>query len=238
MRLAGTGIPLALLAAAAGCREPATPAAGAAANDAGAEETGVEATQIEQREVTVAGGRVRVLEAGPAGAPVVLLLHGGRFSSETWRELGTLGVLAEADLRVVAPDLPGFGASERGTGERGAFLAAFLDALAIERATVVAPSMSGSFAFPFVLAHPERVAAFVPVAPAAIPPSAETLASIEVPTLVVWGSADTTFPPSDGRALARAIEGAELLVLEGASHPCYLDDPETFHARLKDFVPR
>jgi pimeloyl-ACP methyl ester carboxylesterase len=44
------------------------------------------------------------------------------------------------------------------------------------------------------------------------------LASIAVPTLVVHGTADPMFPFEHGVALADAIPGAELLVLEGAGH--------------------
>jgi len=44
------------------------------------------------------------------------------------------------------------------------------------------------------------------------------LSSIAVPTLVIHGTADPMFPPEHGVALAGAIPGAELLVLEGAGH--------------------
>jgi pimeloyl-ACP methyl ester carboxylesterase len=46
----------------------------------------------------------------------------------------------------------------------------------------------------------------------------DPLSSIAVPTLVVHGTADPMFPLEHGRALADAIPGAELLVLEGAGH--------------------
>src|ERR1700722_12336264 len=45
-------------------------------------------------------------QAGPAGAPVVLLLHGFPTSSFQYREL--IPRLADK-YRVIAPDLPGFG---------------------------------------------------------------------------------------------------------------------------------
>ncbi len=44
------------------------------------------------------------------------------------------------------------------------------------------------------------------------------LASLRLPTLVVHGSADPLFPLPHGEAVAAAIPGAELLVLEGVGH--------------------
>jgi pimeloyl-ACP methyl ester carboxylesterase len=46
----------------------------------------------------------------------------------------------------------------------------------------------------------------------------EPLSSIDVPTLVIHGSADPMFPVEHGQALAREIPGARLLTLEGAGH--------------------
>ena len=45
----------------------------------------------------------------------------------------------------------------------------------------------------------------------------ERLSEIEVPTLVIHGRRDRFFPVGNGEAIARAIPGAQLLVLEEAA---------------------
>lgn len=44
--------------------------------------------------------------AAPGAARNVLLLHGAKYSAQTWEDLGTLSVLADAGFRVAAVDLP------------------------------------------------------------------------------------------------------------------------------------
>ena len=44
------------------------------------------------------------------------------------------------------------------------------------------------------------------------------LAKIRVPTLLIWGSADTATPLSDGQTMEKLIPDAGLVVLEGAGH--------------------
>jgi len=56
---------------------------------------------------------------------------------------------------------------------------------------------------------------------------AAPLSSIAVPALVIHGTADPMFPLEHGVALADAIPGAELLVLEGAGHGIVRTDWET-----------
>jgi pimeloyl-ACP methyl ester carboxylesterase len=46
----------------------------------------------------------------------------------------------------------------------------------------------------------------------------DPLSSIEVPTLVIHGTADPMFPLEHGQALVDELPGAKLLVLEGAGH--------------------
>lgn len=59
---------------------------------------------------------------------------------------------------------------------------------------------------------------------------------IKVPTLLVWGSADTATPISDAKKMERLIPGAGLVEFEGAGHYSFLDRPGQFAAVLKSFL--
>ncbi len=182
------------------------------------------------------GQALHGLAAGPAGGPVVLLLHGAAFSSETWRQLGTIETLATAGFRAVAIDLPGFAASRQVHADPATFLAELLAPLAAARVALVAPSMSGRFAFPLVIRRPEAVFAFVPIAPVGIEAHEDALRRVDVPTLVVWGDQDRVVPVAGADRLAGCLAGSRTLILKGARHPCYLDRPAEFHAALLDFL--
>jgi pimeloyl-ACP methyl ester carboxylesterase len=191
---------------------------------------------VQERSVVIGGSEVHYLESGPREAPVLLLLHGGRFTSETWRDLGTINRFAISSVRVVAVDLPGFGRSPGTTVAPNEFLARFIEELDLKRPVVVSPSMSGRFSLPLMALRPELVGGFVPVAPVAIDVFAARLAGSEVPTLIVWGENDYSMPLSEADKLSEAFVNSRLLVVPGASHPCYLDEPELFHAELLAFI--
>jgi pimeloyl-ACP methyl ester carboxylesterase len=92
-------------------------------------------------------------------APPLLLIHGLADEADTWRHV--LPPLS-AQYRVIAPDLPGFGRSDK---PKRAYTLPFyqdamlelLDTLAIPRATVAGHSMGAMIAHSLALAHPERV---------------------------------------------------------------------------------
>lgn len=191
---------------------------------------------IEEAEISFQGSKLHLLIAGEPQNPTVLLLHGGRFSSETWRELGTLEVLAEAGFRAVAPDLPGFGRSEPIKTPRTDYLASLLPLISQPPVVVVSPSMSGTFSLPLVARRPGYVAGYVPVAPAGIDEYFDELEGSQVPALIVWGSEDEVIPLREAKRLAKAFETHRELIFEGASHPCYLDRPEDFHRELLAFL--
>jgi 3-oxoadipate enol-lactonase len=107
--------------------------------------------------------------------PAIVFLHGHPFSRAMWAS--QLDVLSD-EFRVVAPDLPGYGASPAVPGILPMRAIAdavmeLLDGLGIERSTVVGLSMGGLVAMELGLGYPERVAGVVLAATTAAPPTDE-----------------------------------------------------------------
>jgi 2-hydroxy-6-oxonona-2,4-dienedioate hydrolase len=102
----------------------------------------------------------RVLEAGRSDAPAIVLVHG--LSSRADRWIRNIDPLADAGFRVVAADLPGHGfatknpALDHSIPAYGDFVLGLLDALNIERATLVGTSLGGHVAATAALRKPYR----------------------------------------------------------------------------------
>jgi pimeloyl-ACP methyl ester carboxylesterase len=110
--------------------------------------------------ITIQGIRVHYLTAGEGGSTVVLL-HGGGVDCAALSWGGFLPELAE-NYRVIAPDFPGYGESDRPDAPYSMnfyiqFLTDFLDQLEIPRASLAGISMGGGIALGFTLANPARV---------------------------------------------------------------------------------
>jgi pimeloyl-ACP methyl ester carboxylesterase len=63
----------------------------------------------------------------------------------------------------------------------------------------------------------------------------ELLPTIRLPTLLVWGDADTRSPLRVAHQLRDAIPGARLAVIPDAGHVASLEAPERFNAELRSF---
>jgi pimeloyl-ACP methyl ester carboxylesterase len=115
---------------------------------------------------------------------------------------------------------------------------AVLDTLHLDRPVVLSPSMSGSFSFPLATQRADRLRGYVPIAPVGIARYSPQFKQITVPTFIVWGTHDNVIPFDQAFVLERGIPDSEILILKGARHPCYLDDPETFHKGLLYFLEK
>jgi pimeloyl-ACP methyl ester carboxylesterase len=115
----------------------------------------------------VLGVRTAYLEAGPADAPPVILLHG---LGATNASMLPLIVDLARDHRVIAPDFPGFGASAaprwryRAT-DLATWLDAFQDEVGARPAALVGNSLGGRVAIEAGLLHPASVSRMVLLCP-------------------------------------------------------------------------
>lgn len=62
------------------------------------------------------------------------------------------------------------------------------------------------------------------------------MASIRTPVLVVAGSEDRTFKVSETQAMARAIPGAEFVVIERTAHLAALENPQAVNPLIERFL--
>jgi pimeloyl-ACP methyl ester carboxylesterase len=105
-------------------------------------------------------------EAGPKGAPTIVLLHGFPSSS---RMFDTLIPLLASRYHLIAPDYPGFGQSEAPSPAQYRYtfdhLAEttnqLLDQLKIDRYVLYMQDYGGPVGFRILLRHPDRVSAII-----------------------------------------------------------------------------
>ncbi|HEX2129137.1 MAG TPA: alpha/beta fold hydrolase, partial [Solirubrobacterales bacterium] len=112
------------------------------------------------RSVTVDGAKVACWEAGEPGAEPVLLLHGYPANHVCWRH--QIPALARSH-RVIAPDLLGWGESDRPLHLRFDYqtevgrIGKLLDALEVEAVNLFAHDYGGFLSLGFAQANPRRV---------------------------------------------------------------------------------
>ncbi|HET6875395.1 MAG TPA: haloalkane dehalogenase [Acidimicrobiales bacterium] len=124
---------------------------------------GLPGYDFEPHYAEVDGGlRVHYLDEGPAQGPIVLLMHGEPSWSFLYRHM--IPVLTDAGLRCIAPDLVGFGRSDKPAARTDYTYAGhvewmrelLLDRVGIERATLVGQDWGGLVGLRLVAEHPDR----------------------------------------------------------------------------------
>jgi pimeloyl-ACP methyl ester carboxylesterase len=140
-------------------------------------------TDASSRFVEVDGLRLHYRDRG--AGPALLLLHGAMSSLHTWDRWAP--ALSEHH-RMVTVDLPGHGLTgpdplhRYRTAESVARLAAFADAIGLERFAIGGSSLGGRIAWAYTVLHPEQITGLI---------------------LVSAAGYDTTGPPAWVRRLAR-----------------------------------
>ena len=113
--------------------------------------------------ILAAGIHTNIHDTGTdPGGGTVLLIHGSGPGVSAWANWRLTIPALESNFRVVAPDIAGFGYTERGMVEYSldtwtAHVVGVLDTLGIDSAHVVGNSFGGSLALSLAIRHPDRV---------------------------------------------------------------------------------
>ncbi len=153
--------------------------------------------------------RVHYIDAGPADARVLLLMHGNPSWSFLYRKM--IPLFTAAGYRCIAPDLVGLGRSDKPAREEDYSVgrhvewmrAALFDALALSQVDLVCQDWGGIIGLRLVAAHPERFRSVVaantgmPTGDGPVseqlkrwPEMARAMTVFPVGQLISWGCAD------------------------------------------------
>lgn len=189
-------------------------------------------------EVAIAAWAERLLRELEGDLVPVGVSMGGYLAFELWRQApARIRALVLADTRA-APDAPAGRQARDDTirvlGEDG--FAPFWEGLA--------PKLFAPGTDPALVARARAIASEQPITGlvAALealrdrPDSRPTLATIDVPALVVVGEEDALTPPSDADELEEGIRRARLVRIPGAGHLTPLERPDDFDQALLAFL--
>ncbi len=70
------------------------------------------------------------------------------------------------------------------------------------------------------------------------PDRSDWIKSINIPTLIITGSADTLIPPGESEAMHRAIPGSRLVVIPDVAHLSNVEKPDAFNAAVREFIAK
>jgi len=168
-------------------------------------------TEMQAKTAIVHGRPVTYAEAGEG--PVLLLIHGMGGTFENWREV--IEPLASHHT-VIAPDLPGHGASAPGGGDYsiGALAAGLRDLLLTlghERATLVGHSLGGGIAMQLGYQFPEMVERLVLVSSGGLGPEVSpVLRAAALPGADIFIAATAGVGQRVGSTLGRGLSAIGL----------------------------
>jgi len=122
---------------------------------------------MEEKEITIDNLKIHYKIAG--FHPAILILHGWGSSSEKWQKVGEM--LAKNEIKVIIPDLPGFGKSQEPSFSFNLdnycqFIEKFISVLNLKKFYLLGHSFGGAVAVKYALKFPEKIEKLVLIAPA------------------------------------------------------------------------
>ncbi|MEM7284830.1 MAG: haloalkane dehalogenase [Actinomycetota bacterium] len=184
--------------------------------------------------ISVDGLRVAYVDEGPADGPAILLLHGEPTWSYLYRRM--IPPLVAAGYRCIAPDLIGFGRSDKPV-ERAAYtyaghvawMTSFLDQLGVSFRSTFIQDWGGLIGLHLVVNDPERFETVV-IGNTGLPIGESLGAGFDF-----WLTMSQTLDPFDtGELLQRATQARDLSDPEVAAYRAPFPD-ESYQAGAREF---
>ncbi len=196
--------------------------------------TNLDGFAYEPKYVDIEGLRMAYIDEGPSDGQVILCLHGEPSWSYLYRFM--VPVFVEAGYRVIAPDLIGFGRSDKPT-ERSSYtyaghvhwMTTFLESLSLSDLTLFCQDWGGLLGLRIVGEHPDWFARLV-IANTALPDGPNMGQGF-----AMWQQASQTMPFMDcGALLKRSVLARELTDAEMDAYRAPFPD-ESYMAGARHF---
>jgi pimeloyl-ACP methyl ester carboxylesterase len=203
-----------------------------------------------ERHLAVDSLRIRYREAGQG--PPLLHLPGAEGPSLTRAH-----DLLARQFRLISLDLSGPGRSgadahHQPLPDLAQTIAQAAASLGLDHYSLLGASTGATAALWLAVRFPERVEALVLESPTAIRPAGhrplndagrdpaldQQLSELQVPVLVLFGTADRLIPPETGRLYRETLPNCHFVLVYHATHTISADRPEAFAHLVGDFLER
>jgi pimeloyl-ACP methyl ester carboxylesterase len=199
------------------------------------------ATVFTERFVQADGLQIRCLEAGQGSS--VVILQGGEGLTQS-----SLHTLLARHFRVIVLEIAGFGqspiaAQSSAMRNMTRTLAHTIATLGLEHYVLVSPSTSTPLALWQAIEAPAGIDALVLISPAASGFTGDSeleykLREVQIPTLILIGTNDTTIPPETGRLYVERLPNCYYMLVYDAGRTIAAERPEALLVAVCDFVER
>jgi pimeloyl-ACP methyl ester carboxylesterase len=192
---------------------------------------------LSEKALRVGGYKCRAIFHNDAGVPIVFL-HGLSYTSEVWKRIGVIGLLAEKHVPFLALDMPYGLKSECQPKTRSPeknveyAKAAVEDAFGEQVPVLVGASIGGRIALTYASQFPVKGLLLVGPGGVLQEKLVQSYSKFEFPVRIIWGTEDNIISGEDLRLLSERLPNAKLVTYEGASHSAYLSEPDRFKRDL------
>jgi len=162
-----------------------------------------------------------------ASSKSIILLHGAKYSKETWVKTNTISALAQQHINVYALDIPTKKVDD-------SVLKDIIEKLGLEKPIILSPSLSGKYSIHLLTHYPHLVGAYIAVAPVIPTIDITSLQSLNIKSLFIYGDKDIE-GIKRSKLLMTYLKGSKEYQITG-NHACYLDDPEGFNQQIINFI--